>query len=636
MRWFYAIAGVLVVGLSLAPFLLLKEKKIPGASDAESNRVVVYSSYGSKVRSLDPATCGDAISAMVQGNVYEALYGYHYLKRPVEVVPVLAEDMPHVSADGLAYTIRLKKGVPYHRNECFGRDADGSPSTRMVEANDFVLAFKRIADYHISTPVSLALIEDRLAGLKEYRDRTQAYEPGDFSRYDLPLEGVTAVDEHTLQIRLTAPLPQLLYILALPHYVPIPREVIDYYLCKRDDGRGGREDIPRKDCRPQISDFHAAVGTGAYYLADFVPGGNIVLGRNDDYREDFYPGEGAPGDAEAGLLNDAGRRVPFVDVHVLQYVPEDNTAWGLFLSRRTDISGIPRHVYGMAVGPSRRLADPLARQGIRLVTYADPAVYWYAFNLADPVLGRSKSLRQAICLGFNVEQYIEVLYNGRGRRAVNTVPSGFAEQKQLPESPYARYDLAAAREKLAQAREELDQAGVIRPGEPIPPLTIDLGGRDEEDRRVGEFARIQFQRLGLQLKVELNDRPTLQDRIQNKQVQIFAAGRRAIYDDPVDFLQLYYSPNIRRGTNHCNYANDTFDRLYERAAAMAPSPQRTETYKQMVSILNEDCPAVLLSEPISLILVHPWVHNVKPHPVGYGLLKYRRVDVEARRAAGGQ
>ena len=37
-----------------------------------------------------------------------------------------AEDMPQISADGLVYTIRIKKDVRYFPNPCFGRNADGS------------------------------------------------------------------------------------------------------------------------------------------------------------------------------------------------------------------------------------------------------------------------------------------------------------------------------------------------------------------------------------------------------------------------------------------------------------------------------------------------------------------------------
>jgi ABC-type transport system substrate-binding protein len=628
MKLFYIITGVIVATLAVVPVLLVKGS---GATK-DDGRIVTYSTYGSKVRSLDPASASDTLSASVQGNFYESLYTYHYLKRPVELIPQLAADMPQVSDDGLTYTIPIKKGVYYRRSECFDPLADGR-RTRGVTAEDFVLAFKRIADYHVISPLALPFIEDKVEGLKEYRDRTRAYGRGDFRRYFArnadgseanPLTGVVAVDEHTLRIKLTQPFPQLMYVLALNNFAPIPHELVEYFLANPS--------IPENERSPEINDLRAAVGTGPYYLTKFdFGGGDLILERNPDFRDDLYPCDGAsPQDIAEGLTADCGKKVPFVDVQHWFYVPEVNPSWNMFLARQTDVSGIPSQVFHMVVTPGSQLTDRWNAQGIRLMKYMDPAVYWYVFNLQDKYLGNSRSLRQAMSLAFDVETYLDVLYNGRGARATNVVPTDFPEDRDLPVSPYARYDLAAAREKMKDAYNELVAAGVLAPGEKLPPLTLSLPGREEDDRKVGEFAKYQFKQIGIELKIDLMDWPTLQEKMEKKQLQIFGMGWHADYPDPENFLQLYYGPNIERMINQSNYRNAEFDRLYDQAARMMPSPARTEIYKRMTAILNEDCPVLLLTEPVSLILVQPWVHNVKPHPIGYGMYKYRRIDVQMR------
>jgi len=620
-----------VAALSLSPFVLLKRQSAVGSA----GQVVGYNVYGAKVRSIDPATCGDTTSAAMQGNVYESLYAYHFLKRPLEVIAQLAEAIPEVSVDGLTYTIRIRKSVQYARNACFGIGADGKCKTRTVRAEDFVLAFKRIADFHLTTHLSWAFVGEKIVGLTEYRDKTRSFHKGDFSRYDLPLKGVEALDEHTLRIHLKTPFPQLLYVLAMHVYAPIPRELIDYHLATRDDKHGGREAIALNDRSPEIHDYRAMVGTGPYVLTDWIAGNKIVFRRNEDFRPDYYPSEGAPGDEEAGLLADAGKKVPFVDVKYYTYVAEDNPTWMLFLTKQVDTSGIPRAVYDSVISPSRDLADQWQSLGIRLVKAIDPAIYWYAFNMDDKVLGASKSLRQALCLCYNVEEHIDVLYNGRGTRAVNMIPSSFEGHDKAGPGPYARFDLEAAKAKMIEAKRELVAAGVIKPGEDIPPLTLDTWSVDESSRQMAEFAQQQFKRIGVTLKVEMNDWPTLQDKVHRKQCQLYTMGWQADYSDPENFLQLYYSPNIRRGTNNTNYSNGQFDTLYELSAGMMPSPQRTQLYVQMTRILSEDCPVLLLSEPVSFILVNGWVHNVKPHPIGNGFGKYIRIDAAARRQAGG-
>lgn len=642
MRLFYIISVLAVMGLGAMPFILLDREELVGG---DGNELVVYSSYGAKVRSLDPATCGDTTSAMIQGNIYDSLYGYDYLRRPVQAVPVLAEDMPEKSDDGLIYTIKIRKGIYYAPNECFGISPDGKAKTHEVTADDFVLAFKRIADYHINTQLAFALIEGKIEGLNEYRSRTIPYSPGEFSRYELPISGVEAVDRYTLRFKLVAPFPQFIYVLAMHNFAPFPHEVIQYHLSTRPDG-DGRTVLPVNRRSPEITDFRTVVGTGPYRLTEFVSGGNIVLRRNEAYREEYYPHpppmdeltprqrEQVQRDIDEGFYRDAGKRIPFIDVNYMQYVEEATTSWGLFMARRTDVSGIPNEMFNMAITPTSDLTDEFAHKGIRLYKYGSPAIFWFAFNTQDTILS-NKSLRQAMSLAFDVQNYVDVLYNGRGRAARNIIPSDMPEFEDMPSSPYATYDLDAAMEKMNIARRELESAGLIKPGEPIA-LTLDMGGRDDMFRRMGEFARYYFRRIGIDLRIELNDWPTLQEKVHNKRVQMYSMGWHSDYPDPENFFQLFYTPNIARGTNNTNYSNEEFDHLYEKSSKMDPGPERTSIYARMTEIINEDCPQLLLTEPVSFVLVHPWVRNYRPHPIAYGTFKYRNIDHSMRSAEGGR
>jgi len=631
MKWFYVTAPAVVLGLVLLPIVYLRGEK----EGQYAGKVVKYSSYGAEVKSLDPATCGDTTSAGIQGDFYEGLYTYDWLKRPLEVVPQLAAEMPSISEDGLTYTIKLKGGVKYSANPCFGTGPDGAHKTRTVRADDFVLAYKRVADYHINTGLAWAFLSERVAGLDEWREKSGSYKAGDFSRYELPVEGVRALDEHTFQIRLRERFPQMIYVLAMSVYAPVPREVVDYWLGTQDDGKGGRRPIPVARRTTEIREAEQVVGTGPYLLKEFRRKSLIVLERNPDFRYEEYPSEGAPGDEQAGLLADKGKRVPFIDVVRMDYVAEDYSAWMRFLTKQTDASGIPKEVFEFVITPGKELEAKWAKRGIRLLKYESPAVYWLVFNVEDPVMGASTSLRQALCLAYDVENHIKVLYNGRGIRAVNILPSSFKTHAVAGPGPYYRLDLEAAKRKMAQAKEELAAAGRLVNGE-IPELKLDLPGRDRAVLRMGEFVQQQFGKLGLKLRVIPNDWPGLQEKVHNKQCQIYTMGWHADYPDAENFLQLFYSPNIAKFTNNSNYSNPEFDKLYERARTMPDTPERTEIYVRMVNMISRDCPVLLLSEPLSFVLVYDWVHNVKPHPIGYGYLKYQRLDTALRRARGGR
>ena len=634
MKGFYVIAIVAVVALALSPFLLLDA---PDENQYEG-KIVRYGFYGTAVRSVDPATCGDVMSSTMVANVFEGLYTYHFLKHNL-VIPQLAADdqvTPDVSPDGLTYRIRLRRDVKYHRNPCFGKDPSGEHkwATRTVEAKDFVLTFKRIADYHVTAGLGWAFTE-RIKGIKAFRKRTREYKVGDFSRYDLEVEGLKAIDDLTLQITLSEPFPQFSYVLAMHTYAPIPREAVDYWLGTKDDGAGGRESIPEDDRQTEFREARQLVGTGAYTWKTFERKTRIVLERNGDFRHQEYPSDGDPGDAEAGLLVDAGKQVPFIDVLHFDFVSATSSGWMLFLTRQNDATSIPKDAFDAVINPNKDLEDRWAKRRISMKKYWQPVVYWIVFNMEDKVVGQSKALRQALCACFDVESYLKVLFNDRGRRAVNIVPNTFDGWKQAGPGPYFKLDMDLARAKLEQAKKELGAKGLLKNGE-IPPLTIDLSATDPEMAKRGEFFQQQFAKLGVKLKVNQNDWPKLQEKVHNKQAQMYTMGWHADYPDAENFLQLYYSPNITKGTNNSNYANPEFDALYEKVRVMPDTPGRTALYVKMMRMINEDCPVLLLTEPQSYVLVYDWITNYKPHPLGYGYSKYRRLNVDLRRELGGK
>lgn len=79
-------------------------------SEQDPNENVLYANLPTKVKGLDPGDISDVYSALVAAQCYECLYQYHYLKRPYEIIPQLADGMPQPSDDGLACTIKIKKG----------------------------------------------------------------------------------------------------------------------------------------------------------------------------------------------------------------------------------------------------------------------------------------------------------------------------------------------------------------------------------------------------------------------------------------------------------------------------------------------------------------------------------------------
>ena len=103
------------------------------------------------------------------------------------------------------------------------------------------------------------------------------------------------------------------------------------------------------------------VGTGPFMLTDNNPNRRMVLERNPNFRGETYPSEGEPGDAERGLLDDAGKPLPLLDQAVFSLEKESIPYWNKFLQGYYDTSGISSDTFDQAVSdhrPGRRRRSP--------------------------------------------------------------------------------------------------------------------------------------------------------------------------------------------------------------------------------------------------------------------------------------
>ncbi|NIA07481.1 MAG: hypothetical protein GWP14_07595 [Actinobacteria bacterium] len=570
--------------------------------DQASGKMVRYLSLGAKVRGMDPMDIGDTTSSSVASQIFESLYQYHYLKRPYELIPCLAEDFP-TGEDQLTYTFKLRPGVVFADDPCFTATQGKG---RQLVAADFIYAWKRIADVK-NISKNWWIFEDHIVGLDEFRDYTGRLKAGENVDYMRPVEGLQAPDDFTLVVTLKRPWPQILYLLAHLPTAPVAREAVQYY---------GK------------SIHNHPVGTGPYMLKDWKRGNKIVMVRNPRFRQEFYPVEGSPGDREAGLLEDAGKVLPFVDEARWQVVEEDQPRWLIFMRGQLDASGIPKDFYNRAIDPSRQLRSEMKDKGIRLQIFRDPSTYWYGFNMEDPVVGTNKPLRQAMSMAINRPEYVEIFTNNRAEVAQGVIPPLFKEYDPEVINPNCQYNPERARELLKEAVEVH--------GGPLPTITISTPGTDTLSRQMGEYVTLAMDNIGLKVKIDYMDWPSFQDRIKTKSSQVFQMGWVADYPDPENFMQLFYSKNVSPGPNNFNYRNQAFDTLYEKAKAMPDSNERRRIYHQMENIIRDDCPAIFLVHGVAFVLHYNWLKNYKPHVFGYGLIKYQRIDVAARQKSVGR
>ncbi len=558
------------------------------SGSSEPGAMVRRAALRSKIRGLDPQDIGDTTSSSVAGQIFETLYTYAYLERPYRLVPQLAEGMPEISADGRKYTIRIRPGVLFADDPAFP-----GGKGRGLAAEDFILAWKRMADLNNRSTNYSAIFAGYIEGLDEFREYTGGVKEVDYGR---PVAGLQAPDPHTLEITLTRPHNFLLYWLAHLPTAPVAREVLERY---------GRDLV------------NHPVGTGPFRLVGNFRSNSFTMARNENFRRENYPDRAAPALAERGLLADAGRRIPFLDRIEWTIIEESQPYWLAFLDGKIDSAGIPKDSFDRVITTARELSPALAARGIRLIKAEDPSIFYYGFNMDDPVVGANRPLRQAMSLAFDRETYIETFLNGRGRVPAGPIPPmipGFRPEKV---NPYTRYDPERARALLKKAEEIA--------GGPLPILKLAIPGTDTESRQQGEFFRIQMRRLGLEVEADYMTWPKFQDAAKTRSHQVFALGWVADYPDAQNFLLLFYGPHRSPGPNTSNYSNPEFDALYEEAIAIPDPEKRIPLYHEMEDIVIEDCPWLLTTYRVVYALYHDRLGNYHPHDFLSGTMKFQKV-----------
>lgn len=652
--------------------------------DTEAGQNILYSVFTERPKHLDPVQSYSANEIQFTAQIYQPPLQYHYLKRPYALIPATVAEMPVITyydADGrllpddaevetIAYTqykISIKPGIRYQPHPAFVKNEQGDglyhrlneheisaihtlsdfkeTDTRELTAHDYVYQIKRLAHPRLHSPI-YGLMADYIAGLREYaadlrsaQQMLQNHEAFlDLRQY--PLAGVEAVDDYTYRIKINGKYPQFIYWLAMPFFSPIPWEADLFYSQK-----GMKQKNITLDWYP--------VGTGPYMLTENNPNLRMVLERNPYFSGEYYPTEGMPGDADKGLLDDAGKPIPFIDKVVYTREREGIPRWNKFLQGYYDSSGIGSDSFDQAVQlvgqGDATVTEAMAEQGIRLETTVAVSTYYIGFNMLDAVVGgtgdSARKLRQAISIAVDYEEYISIFANGRGIPAHSPIAPGVpgyrSGQQGINPIVYDWVDGESRRKSIQVARKLLAEAGYpkgidVKTGAPLI-LYFDVVARSTEDRAMFDWMRKQFQKLNIQLVVRSTDYNRFQDKIRKGNAQIFEWGWHADYPDPENFLFLLYGPQRKVGNssgssanNAANYENSEYDQLFEQMKDMEEGIQRQEIIDRMIDILRYDAPWLWGYHPKEYGLYHAWFKNIKPNRISNNNMKYYRIDASLR------
>jgi ABC-type transport system substrate-binding protein len=551
--------------------------------------------------SLDPVHAATIYSNYVIRAAYDTLYRYEYLARPYQLAPNLAAAMPEISSDGLVYTIPIRHGVRFVDDPAFP-----GGKGRELTARDVVFSLERHFD-PANHSEGAWLWRDRIVGLDAWGAAGADYAAG--------VPGLRALDDYTLRIELARPYPQLPFTLTQGFAAVVPREAIERY---------GAE-----------IGVHP-VGSGPYRVESFDTARAVLL-ANPSYRSEPVDlrAEGYdPATQEfSGVAAIDGRAPPFLDRIVVHFI-SDPAARLLSFTKGDEIQYIELHSEQVdAVLQSRDppVLKPEYAQRYNSAFGLESGFVYMNFNFDFPEIGRNEdperarrnhALRCAMVKAFDWKARNDVFYFGLGQVFPGVIPPVVPEFDPQLSRASVELDVDGARRLLADAGWT---------AESLPELVYGAVGNPIQMQMYDQF-RTFMESIGFAPeKIVWKPYPTIGDlqvAWRQGELPLVFHSWSLDFPDAENTLQLYYGPNRSPGSNDANYENPEYDRLYEEASVMPPSPERTAIYRRMNQMLIDDCVAITGISRTRILL---WHKNVIAFPdrevLGGHFLKF--VDVKS-------
>lgn len=549
---------------------------------------------------FDPPEFASLYSSIVCEAIFERLLTYDYLARPARVAPMVAEAMPEVSDAGRTYTFKIKKGIYFTPDTAF----KGKP--RELVAGDFVYSFKRFMDPHLRSPWQF-LLEGKIVGLDELA--AEAQKNGKYD-YDKKIDGLTAVDDHTLRIRLKAPDYNFNYIMAHASFGAMAREVVEAY---------GKDVIAHP------------VGTGAYLLKEWKRRNKIILEANPGYRGFVWnfksSGEKENAGDEALIGTMQGKSMPQIGRIEISIIEEPQSIWLAFKGQQLDAVNVPQ-LFIREVLDNNQLAESFRSKGIRLYRATDPEITYTFFNFKDPVIGgfskEKIALRRAIAMAYNVGEEIRVIRQGQAVKAQSVIPPGVVGHNPKYRSSI-QYDPALANRLLDRFGYKKGEDGYRTLPDGSQLLLHMQGDTNGAQRPIDELWKKSLDAIGIRVEFPKSNFADNLKTARACKLQMMGAAWGADYPDGDNFMQNLYGPNSGQSNNGC-YQSAAFDRLYEQARKLPDSPERNRLYEQMNRQMEADTAWSLHITRLRTQLIQPWVKGFKKHPILQAEWQYMDID----------
>jgi len=604
------LAKTVLLGAALIAAVGAQAQAQPAASAAPVPQKVLRYAFEVAETSLDPAKINDLYSRTLTPHIYEGLYTYDHLARPVKIKPLTADGMPEHSADFRVWTVKVKPGIYFADDPAFkGRK-------RELVAQDYVYSFKRFADPANKSPAWGSLEQEGFPGLNELRnDALKTRKPFD---YDREIEGLRALDRYTIRFTVKEPRPRFVQSLAGGDlFGAVAREVIEFY--------------------GEQADRHP-VGTGPFKLVQWRRSSFLAFERNPDFREMVYDAEPAPDDAEgqALLAKFKGRRLPMVDRVEISIIEEEQPRWLSFVNGEADLAYRVGYQFASQAMPNGKVAPNLAKKGIRGYPIVESASNFYYFNMEDPIVGgytpEKVALRRAIALGIDTRNIIDYAYSGLGKIAQTPIlPHTSAFDPKL-KSELSDYDPARAQALLdLYGYKDRDGDG-WRERPDGSPLVLNVSTQAQaRDRKIAEVLTKNMKAIGIRNQMLVGQWPENLKAARAGKLQVWSLGLSAAAPDAAGTFARYDGRQIG-GQNLARVNLPQFSTLYDKLQTLPDGPERSAAFREAELLALAYMPYKLTLNRLSIDMAQPQVVGYRRPVFWQDWWQYVDIDNSLRRS----
>ena len=438
-----------------------------------------------------------------------------------------------------------------------------SPSS---DGRTWTFALRRGVKFHDGTDLDAAAVAINFERARQAAHPLRGPSgPDRFRTYAALLEGfddasviarVEAKDSSTVVITTKMPFGPLLADLAMPNFAIVsPRSM-------RDDPAGWSTPASA-----------SAAGTGPFLFraGKWVPGQQIALERNDAY-----------------WMKDAGgSTVPYVDRVAFRVIKDEAARIAELRSGGLD-----------AVGDLTPTALPTVRADPNLQLVTRPAASATYLGIAAATKPFDKvEVRRALAMAIDKPLLATALYSGAGRPASQLLAPGMLGYDDSVVEFY-RLDTAAAKRLLSDAgfpsgfATELWYPSTWRAQYPEP-------------KRVAESVAADLAKIGITATVRTEDAALYRVDANASRFPLWLGDADGDSADPDSFF-----------SDGGAWAGDVVRELLRRARYEADASKRTELYKQVSKLIQQDATRVPLVHAEALVAATKKVHGLVPHPIG--------------------